>query len=181
MEVEAITRALNWIKRTRSLANHAVVVTDSQSALRKIEQRWLRTEWLQSIKETRLQAITWIFCPGHAGVKGNEAADNLAGQALIENDIKLDKAEVLKLLTEKLREEEETTQHVYHGVERMKELNKKKGEGRKSQLSGRMRRIYNQLSTGTISVYTLQSILKRGTEHVWVCPECDDVVPDNKV
>ena len=92
----------------------------------------------------------------------------------------MDKAEVMKLLTDRLRAEEDEKLDNYYGIKRMQELNIGKGDGRRSRLSGKIRRMRNQSSTGTISLNTLRMLLGRGTEHVWVCPECSEVVPDNK-
>ena len=34
-----------------------------------------------------MQKIVWIYCPEHAGVKGNEVADRLAGNAEIDENV----------------------------------------------------------------------------------------------
>ena len=68
----------------------------------------------------------------------------------------------------------------HYSIVRMKDLGVRKGDARKSRLAGRARRLQNQPATGTISMYTLRGILRRGTEHIWVCPECRDVAPVNK-
>ena len=77
MEIEAVTAALTWL--TTQPATASVILSDSQSMLRKIEKCMIRTEWV-TLNNT--QSITWIYCPGHAGVRGNERADVLAGKAL---------------------------------------------------------------------------------------------------
>ena len=79
MEVEAITRALQWVSWTRPETRHVVILTDSQSVLTKVDTGQLRAEWLAVIEGTGLNRITWIYCPGHCGVKGNKRADRLAG------------------------------------------------------------------------------------------------------
>jgi hypothetical protein len=38
--------------------------------LRKIETGMFRVEWLESFNKTKVVGITWIYCPGHAGVCG---------------------------------------------------------------------------------------------------------------
>ena len=60
-------------------------------------------------------------------------------------------------------------------VDRMRLMRDARGSGRHSFMQGKARRIFNQVTTGTISVDTLRWRLGRGTEHVWVCPECNDV------
>ena len=42
-----------------------------------------------------LRKLLWVYCPGHAGVKGNERADTLAGKANLESGLLLGKSEVL--------------------------------------------------------------------------------------
>ena len=134
MEIEAITNALRWMADTRPQTQHITIVTDSQSTLKKIENHCLRSEWLEAIKKTEMESATWIYCPGHAGVRGNEAADALAGQAVINGGIQFDKHDVLKSLDRLLREEEKNDGVQYHGIVRMKEMGIERGEGRKCQL-----------------------------------------------
>ena len=136
-------------------------------------------EWLEAMTRSQIRAATWIYCPGHAGVRGNEVADGLAGQATVGAQITVDKSDLLKQLQRALREEE-TDCREYYGIERMKESGVLLGEGRTSRLYGKARRIHNQTTTGTVIIYTLRAILMRGTEHLWVCPECCDVAPSDK-
>ncbi|RUS69373.1 hypothetical protein EGW08_022863, partial [Elysia chlorotica] len=157
MEIEAITKALEWIKLTRPTTTHAVFLTDSQSALKKIECGFMRMEWMTAIRPTAISSITWIFCPGHAGVKGNERADKLAGNATVNGTLRLDKQEVLKALSEHLRNAEDTAAEDQQAIKRMIELGVRKGEGRGRQLVGKDRRVHNQVLTGTVSLDTLHS------------------------
>ena len=178
MEIEAITRALRWIADHRAETTHAVVATDSMCTLKKIEGGLLRVEWMEAIRATAMMSITWIFCPGHAGVKGNEKADKLASEAVpIENAhrLQMDKKEAMSTLIKTMREEEDRVIDAMGYVLRMKEIGVKRGEGRKSNISGKTRRVSNQVKTGTLSMDTLRTILNRGTEHVWICPECKEV------
>ena len=58
--------------------------------LEKIVTSMLYADWVVSIQQSNLQSIRWMFCPGHAGVSGNERADAVAGQALTESTLTLD-------------------------------------------------------------------------------------------
>ena len=176
MEIEAVTRALGGLQDARPRTTHLIIVTDSQSILCRVEKGLLRSEWMNPIQLTSLRAITWIFCPGHSGVKGNEEADRLAGSAVVDGQVKFDKGEVLKTLEEKLRDEEDRETAEHHAIIRMREMGIERGEGRKERLSGKERRRHNQTATGTISMDTLRALMLRGTEHVWTCPVCNDVV-----
>ena len=135
---------------------------------------------MESIERTELEDLTWIYCPGHAGVRGNEVADQLAGSALVGDLCQLYKAEVLKLLASRLREEEHASwrESEVLAVERMRLMGIMEGEGRRSRLFGKMRRIRNQHLTGTISMNTLRVLLARGAEELWVNPSSDDATPE---
>ena len=65
-------------------------MTDSMSTLEIIKKKLLYADWVELINASQLQAITWIFCPGYAGVLGNERADSLAGTGEISNELTLD-------------------------------------------------------------------------------------------
>jgi len=62
----------------------------------------------------------------------------------------------------------------------MREMGVQRGDGKRCQLYGRERRIWSQRATGTISMATLKTLLERGTEHIWTCPECNDVASADK-
>ena len=80
MEVKAATKALRFL--SESSHRKAVIVTDSMSMLQKIKKGLFYTDWWSLISRSQLQFITWLFCPGHSGVQGNERADKLAGDAV---------------------------------------------------------------------------------------------------
>ena len=48
--------------------------------------------------DIHLQKLLWVYCPGHAGVKGNDRADTLAGKATITSGLRLRRSEVLRSL-----------------------------------------------------------------------------------
>ena len=45
----------------------------------------------------------WVYCPGHAGVKGNDRADRLVGKAALTNGLLPGRSEVLMSLRHYLR------------------------------------------------------------------------------
>ena len=46
----------------------------------------------------KLRQLLWVYCPGNAGVKGNDRADRLAGKATIASGLRLGISKVLKSL-----------------------------------------------------------------------------------
>ena len=171
MEVEAVTAAFRWLEET--IATHIVFITDSKSMLSKVERGMFRVEWLSSLLRTQIVRIIWIFSPGHAGVRGNEQADRLAGNAPLGGSLPMDKGEVVLRLWDQVERAEEQSENPY--VERMRLRGIVRGSGRSSKLGGKTRRTLNQLAVGTISSMTLRWLLNEGTEHIWECPECSDV------
>ena len=65
MEVKAVNKALLFL--ATSAYKKAVIVTDSMSTLQKIQRGMLYSDWIDLIKGSELQTITWLFCPGHSG------------------------------------------------------------------------------------------------------------------
>ena len=88
MEVVAITETFKCIMSTDY--EFASIVTDSMSTLAKIRNSMLHVEWKEAIRSSNLTRVVWIFCPGHAGVAGNERADELAGLAVVGETVTLD-------------------------------------------------------------------------------------------
>ena len=168
MEVKAITEALQFLVTTT--VKKAVIATDSMSTLQKIQTGMLYCDWINLIKRSELQTITWLFCPGHSGVQGNERADELAGSAVIGDQMTLDPPLVLATVKEDLYSKRpESTSNT---LQLLKEKNTKAGEGRHCELRGVARRQHNQLLMETVSLKTLRSTLKARGEQMWVCPTC---------
>ena len=78
-------------------------------------------------------------------------------------------AEVFTALAERCGEEVGDT------VERLREFGVDRGDALKSMTRGEERKILNQQLTGTMSRRILREILRRRTEHIWVCPTCSEV------
>ena len=53
---------------TRQLA--AILLTDSMSLLQKVKSGMGSPDWNVSMFDIHLQKLLWVYCPGHAGVKG---------------------------------------------------------------------------------------------------------------
>jgi hypothetical protein len=116
---------------------------------------------------SRIDRLTWIYCPGHAGVQGNEQADRLAGKAPIEGVLKWDKSDLPMAVRDFSNREETLACENDPHIIRLRERGVKQGEGRQSTLGGRHRIVHNQVDTGTISIHTLRWLLERVEERIW--------------
>ena len=97
MEVEAVTHAIQWLACQRDAQiTHAIILTDSMNLLQKVESGMGCLDWHTAMHSLRQQRLLWIYCPGHAGVSGNERADRLASTAAITSGLQLGRAEVLR-------------------------------------------------------------------------------------
>lgn len=56
---------------------------------------WLWREWLPSITKSNILDVVWIYCPGQAGIHGNERVDSLVSRAPITGILRNDKAEIM--------------------------------------------------------------------------------------
>ena len=112
--------------------NHSVILTDSMNLLQKVQSGMGCPDWLTAMHSLQLQRLLWIYCPGHAGVSGNERADRLASTANIASGLQLGRAEVLRGLRNFLN----TDRSEHHSIDRLKERGVEKGSGRHSTLKG---------------------------------------------
>ena len=169
MEVEAVSNALRWLATRNEVRDtHAIILTDSMNLLQKIQTGYSNPEWQSSMTQSHLRSLLWVYCPGHAGVKGNERADKLAGRAKVTGSMKLGRSEVLRGLRRQLKTIAEA--EVHHTVDRLQERGVQRGSGRKSELKGRERGIVNQTNIGTVSRATVRRLLRDGTERIWAFP-----------
>ena len=84
MEVEAVTHFLGWIaSRGDRRTTHAIILTDSMSLLQKVKSGMGSPDWNVLMVDIHVRKLLWVYCPGHAGVEGNDQADRLVGKATI--------------------------------------------------------------------------------------------------
>ena len=120
-------------------------------------------DWNVSVVDIHLPKLLWVCCPGHAGVKGNDRADRLAGKATFTSDLLLGRSEVLR----SLRHYQRAQIQRQHTIDRLEERGVERGiSARRSSLKGRERAIVNQTNTGTVSTATLGKVLRDGVERI---------------
>ena len=73
MEAETVTHAIQWLASQRhAQITHAIILTDSMNPLQKVKSGMSCPDWHTAMHSLRLQRLLWYYCPGHAGVSGNE-------------------------------------------------------------------------------------------------------------
>ena len=82
--------------------------------------------------DIHLRKLLWMYCLGHAGVKGNDRADTLAGKVTFIG-LFLGKSEVLRSLRQYLRAQSQG----HHTIDRLEERGVERGSARRSSLKGR--------------------------------------------
>ena len=61
-------------------------------------------DWYVSMIDIHLRKQSYVvYCPGHAGVKGNDRTDRLAGKATTTGGLRLRRSDVLRSLRHYLR------------------------------------------------------------------------------
>ena len=154
----------------RTTFRQVLIATDSMSTLQKIKCGRLHSDWVDAIDQGALTKITWLFCPGHSGVNGNERADELAGEAELKGELTLDPPAVLLLVKESFVTDSSAATDSYNCT-RLINSGVQRGDGRQSKLRGSFRRRHNQIM---ISMHTLTWILEEREENIWQCAECSD-------
>ena len=164
MEVEAVNHVLHWIaSRGDSQITHAIILIDSMSLLQKVKSGMGSPDWNVSMVDIHLQKLLWVYCPGHAGVKGNDRTDRLAGKATLTSGLLLRRSEVLR----SLRHYPASQGH--HTIDRLEERGEERGSARRSSSKGRERAIVNQTNVGN-GFKDVGETSERRVERVWAFP-----------
>ena len=116
--------------------------------------------------DIHLQKLLWVYCPEHAGVKGNDRADGLAGKATLTSGLLLRRSEVLRSLRHYLLAQSRG----HHTIDRLEERGVERGSARRSSLKGRERAIVNRTNTGTVLKAMLGKLLRDVVERIWPFP-----------
>ena len=123
-------------------------------------------DWNVSMVDIHLRKLLWVYCPGHAGVKGTDRADRPAGKATLPSGLLLGRSEVLRNLRHCLRAQSQGQ----HTIDRLQERGVERGSARRSSLKGREGAIVNQTNIETVSKATLGKLLRDGVERIWAFP-----------
>ena len=128
-----------------------------------MENEWIRREWDNSVLASQILRITFIFVPGHAGCRGNERADKLAGKANVTqgDGYGMERADIVNALKILFRSEVLEGETHSHSCTRMKMMGVKRGSAWLERYCGTLRRLINQHRTETVSRYLLAEILER--------------------
>ena len=167
MEVEAFTHSLRWIaSRGESQTTHAIILTGSIGLLQKVKSKMGRIDWNVSMVDIHLRKLLWVYCPRHAGMKGNDRAGRLAEKASLIRGLLLGRSEVLRSLRHFLWAQSQghhTIDHLQGGERRRK---------RKRYMIFLKERgaIVNQTNIGTVSKTTLGKLLTDRVERIWAFP-----------
>ena len=163
-EMEAVSLGLSMVSDMFPDCQHVVVATDSQSLLRKLEGGVSPPEWWLR------KRITWLYCPGHAGVEINEKADRLAGGgATATSRIVLSASDFIHLYKHKIDSEDNRKPSPGEAeVGRMVRVGLMRGWIARSGRCGPRGRMACQLACGTVSRRTLADVhAMGGAETAW--------------
>ena len=159
MEMEALRQALLWLSRDRPEAGKVVFGTDSMAVLQRIQCGWLPDGWSEASDYLCDKLPSFVYLPGHAGVRYNERADELAGRAEPDNSMRLYHQDV-SLMCERdslLRLKRQVLE--YDEGQRLIDCAIPFGSSKNSRFKGPTRCHHNQISTGNISKGTLHLLL----------------------
>ena len=74
VSTSSFTMPPRWIpSRSVSQTTHAIMLTDSMSMLQKVMSGMGSPNGNVSMVDIHLEKLLWVYCPGHARVKGNDS------------------------------------------------------------------------------------------------------------
>ena len=120
-------------------------------------------------REPRLECVNgrhhrrklWVYCPGHAGVKGM-TADRLAGKVTLTSGLLLGRSEVLRSLSHYLWAQSQG----YHAIDRLEEIGVERGFiGRTRESRCQSDEHWNRFK-GDVG----ETFERDGVEHIWAFP-----------
>ena len=148
------------IKHQLIIITHAI---SCRRLLQKVKRGMESPDCNVSVVDIHLPKFLRMYCPRHAGVKGNVRADRLAGQATIGSGLRLGRLEALRNLRHYLRAQSQGHNTIY----RLQERSVERGSARRSFLKGREGTIVDETSIGTISKVSLgETCQKRSGAHM---------------
>ena len=109
-----------------------------------------------------LPTLLWIYCPGNAGVAGDDRADRLASKATLASGSSLGRSEAPRSLINYLLAQNQG----HHTIDRLADRGIVKGGGRRSTFKGRDKTVVNQTNTGT----TCEKCLRDGAALICAFP-----------
>ena len=138
------------------------------SLLRKVKSGMgFSPDWNVSMVDIHLRNLLWVYWPGHAGVKGNNPADTLAGKAILTSGLLLEISEVLRSLRHYLWAKHitpsiaGTNRRGHKAKDNTPSIAWSRGKTkRKTIFKGRERASVSQTNTGTVSNATLGKLLR---------------------
>lgn len=75
----------------------------------RTESQYMHPERVTKLKNSQISFVTWIYCCGQPGVKGNEMADHLTCRTAANDSLSMDKEDIIKVILSKLQDQEEDT------------------------------------------------------------------------
>ena len=136
-------------------------------------EKWNGKPRLACVDGLHPPSILWVYCPGHAGAKGNDRADRLTGKATLASGLLLGRPEVLRSLRHYLRAQSQG----HHTTDRLEERGVERGSARRSSLKGRERAIVNLTNIGTVSKATLgDTSERRSGAHMGFSESTDNIL-----
>jgi hypothetical protein len=142
-------------------------VADSLKWVNKLQSGPVEKVWLPVLESISAHSEI-IYIPGHARIRFNERADNLAGAAEHFGDLELTNGDIVRVLTEAILEKEEGEENTF-SIELLREKGIVRGEGANVTLRGGSRRLSTQLLTGAMSMAGLKSPLEMFEGRGQVC------------